>query len=191
MVYYQSGMDVSNKSISAYLFSLQAYYNDKKLTVGIGDDYLSGNDALNTEDHKVRTFNTLYATNHPLYGHIDYFSDIAADTKSGGLMDAYAKLKYGFNDKATIYLDYHYFSLTGKVADAEVPANAINSYLGSEIDLWFNYKIIDGLDLRPGVSEMFATESMDVIKGGGKKLNGTWAYVQLTFTPVLFKSESK
>ncbi|HYV90394.1 MAG TPA: alginate export family protein [Chitinophagales bacterium] len=189
--YDQSGTDVSNKSISAYLFSLQAYQNSKKFMAGIGDDYLSGNNALDPSDHKFRTFNTLYATNHPLYGHIDYFSNIPADTKNGGLMDAYAKLKYIFNDKAAIYLDYHYFSLTGKVADPEIADKTINSYLGSEVDLWFIYKITDGLELRPGISQMFATESMNVLKGGGKALSGTWGYVQLTFTPTLFRSEQK
>lgn len=189
--YNQSGTDVSNRTINAQLFSVQAYFNSKKIIVGIGDDYLSGNNALDSSDHKFRTFNTLYATNHPLYGHIDYFSNIPADTKNGGLMDAYVKLKYVFNDKAAIYLDYHYFSLTGKVADPEIITKAISSYLGSEVDLWFIYKIIDGLELRTGFSEMFATESMSVIKGGGKKLNGSWGYLQLTFTPTLFRSEQK
>jgi hypothetical protein len=139
----------------------------------------------------VRVFNTLYATNHPLYGHIDYFENIAADTKNGGLRDGYVKLRYGFANKLAAYLDYHYFSLTGKVADPENPSDAISSYLGSEFDLWFIYKITDGLEFRPGFSTMIGTESMNVIKGGSKELNGMWGYLQITFNPTIFKSESK
>lgn len=191
MVYGQSGMDKSNTKISAYMFSLQAYYTQKKFMAGIGTDYLSGDDATDTADDKIRTFNTLYATNHPLYGHIDYFENIPADTKNGGLSDSYLKLRYAFLDKFAAYLDYHYFMLPGKVMDAENPGKALSAYLGSEIDLWFIYKITDGLEFRPGVSTMIATESMNIIKGGGNKLNGFWGYLQLTFNPTLFKFEAK
>ena len=190
MFYGQSGNDPTNHGISAYMFSLQGYYLVKSFTGGIGVDFLSGNDGTDDADDKVKVFNTLYATNHPLYGHIDYFENIAPDTKNGGLMDGYVKLKYSFK-KVGAYLDYHYFALSGKVADPENADEAISSYLGSEIDLWLNYKIIDGLEFRPGFSTMMATESMDVIKGGNKELNGMWAYLQLTFNPTIFKSEPK
>ncbi|HUM45673.1 MAG TPA: hypothetical protein PLD84_02020 [Chitinophagales bacterium] len=53
------------------------------------------------------------------------------------------------------------------------------------------YKIVDGLELRPGFSTMIATHSMDVIKGDGNKLTGVWGYVQVTFNPTLFKFEAK
>ncbi|HUM45672.1 MAG TPA: hypothetical protein PLD84_02015 [Chitinophagales bacterium] len=118
-LYGQAGIDKSNTAISAYLLSLQAWYQIKKINLGAGIDYISGDDATDTSNEKIHSFNTLYATNHPLYGHIDYFENIPADTKKGGLMDAYLKLSYAFNPKVTGYIDYHFFNLAGKVMDTE------------------------------------------------------------------------
>lgn len=188
--YSQSGTSVSTKSINGYFLSAQAYYTFERIMCGMGIDYLSGANEIDTSK-KITTFNTLYATNHPTFGHIDYFENIPADTKNGGLMDTYFKLSYRLNDKVTGYADYHYFTLTGKITDPANGTDAINSYLGSEIDVWFIYKFAESVEIRPGMSAMFGTESMNVIKGGDRELTGLWAYLQLTINPVLFRFEGK
>lgn len=191
MIYAQSGMDKTNRAISAYLLSLQGHYQLKKLNTGAGLEFISGGDATDSTDEKIRTFNTLYATNHPLYGHQDYFENIPVDTRNGGLMDVYLKLNYAIHPKITGYIDYHYFRLAGNVLDTENGGSPVRKYLGSEIDLWFIYKFTDGLEIRPGISTMLATHSMDVIKGSNNRLTGYWAYVQVMFNPVLFRFDGK
>ena len=106
-------------------------------------------------------------------------------------MDVYLKLNYAIHPKITGYIDYHYFRLAGNVLDTENGGSPVRKYLGSEIDLWFIYKFTDGLEIRPGFSTMLATHSMDVIKGSNNRLTGYWAYVQVTFNPVLFRFDGK
>jgi len=61
-------------------------------------------------------------------------------------------------------------------------ANVVNGFnekmsnnLGTEIDLVFGYKIENNIKLQVGYSQMFATETMEVLKGGNKNNSNNWA----------------
>ena len=40
-----------------------------------------------------------------------------------------------------------------------------------------------------GYSQMFATETMQVLKGGNYENMNNWAWIQLTFKPTFFSKE--
>jgi hypothetical protein len=120
---------------------------------------------------------------------MDYFLNVPANTLGGGLTDIYAKLKYGFSENTALALDYHYFFLSNNVPDVTAPTEAIEKSLGSEIDLVFNHNIHKMIHLKVGYSVLFATSSMEALKGGDKGTFQDWGWVMLTFKPMFFTSK--
>lgn len=187
--YYQLGKHITNKNISAFLFAINAFYKINAFTVGAGIDYISGTDALDAGNTKVNSFHTLFATNHKFYGYMDYFLVIPIDTKGGGLVNPYLKTKLKTSEKSAIALDIHYFMLASNVANPSDATQAIDKALGTEIDLAFNYNIHKMVNLKAGYSTMFATSSMEVLKGGDSGQFQQWGWIMITFKPVLFDSK--
>lgn len=186
--FWQDGKSSANKDISSYFFSVMVSYQVKKLLLTLGYDHLSGNDATDPESNKeVRTFNTLYATNHKFYGHMDYFINIPADTKNGGLMDAYLKGEVKATEKISAGLDAHYFGLTNNVPDPENTGKTLSKYLGAELDLYGTYAFNDMVNFKIGCSTLFASSSMEAIKGGDKSIFNSWAWLMITVKPVFLE----
>jgi len=185
--FMQTGRNLSNKNIMAYMATFYGEYVHPKFSAGLGYDYVSGNNASDASNDKSRTFNTLYATNHKFYGHMDYFLDLPADTKGGGLQDAFFRLNYKPKPKGSAGFDVHYFLLGNKVADALNPGDYLKLSLGFELDLYGIYKPLDFMELKAGYSIMLATTSMEAIKGGSKDAYQGWSFVMLTLKPSMFK----
>ncbi len=168
-LYYQSGKHVSGKEISA--LNLLAELGFKNFTLGY--EYLSGTDYNETDNYK--SFTPLYGTNHKYNGFMDYFY-VGNHIGSVGLSDIYLKYQYqvkkiGFN------ADLHYFA-----SAAEVAENA-KSYLGTELDLSASWTINPAAKIQVGYSQMFAGETMELLKGGDHSVGQHWAYVMLSVTP--------
>ncbi|GAB1451706.1 alginate export family protein [Draconibacterium sp.] len=172
--YYQTGKNTSGKDINAINFLMEA---SLKSGFSAGYEYLSGN-SYDKYD-KVYAFNPMYGTNHKFNGFMDYFY-VGSYNNSYGLNDVYLKYKYS-KKKIGLNADLHYFATAGKIN-----AEASNS-LGTEMDLTFSYKIHDMAALSAGWSTMFATESMELIKGGDKNAGNHWAYIMLSVTPTFIK----
>ncbi len=191
----QSGNIVpdSFQRVSAYMFSVNPSFDltrNLRLTTGI--DWLSGSDALDTSQAgTTRMFNNQYGNNHPFYGKIDLFFNLPADTRNGGLIDAYVMLTYLYK-KWSIYLAYHYFQLNGIVEDAENRGQPLDKPLGSEIDLWAMKDITKDLSVNTGFSVFFPTRSMEFVKStqfsqlGGPTITAYWFYLMITVRPTLF-----
>lgn len=173
-LYYQTGKHSNGKDISALNFLAEATL---KMGITAGYEYLSGNSFDKTD--KVYAFTPFYGTNHKFNGFMDYFY-VSNHINSVGLNDAY--LKYGWSKKKfSVNADVHYFASAGKInADA-------GKYLGTEIDLTLGYKLHDIATLNAGWSSMFASESMELLKGGDSSASNYWAYIMLTVTPVFIK----
>ncbi len=62
----------------------------------------------------------------------------------------------------------------------------MENYLGTEIDLVVGYKLQKGIKINAGYSQMFATETLGVIKGGDSDITNSWAWLMITFKPNLF-----
>lgn len=190
-VYVQTGKTISNQIILAYFAGVYAEYTHPKINAGIGYDYLSGNNASKIGDTKYHAFNTLYATNHKFYGHMDYFLDLPADTKLGGLQDLYVRLNYRPKHKGMIGTDVHYFFSGNKIKDVKNPGNYLKLPLGFELDLYGTYKPYEFMEIRAGYSVMAATASMEAIKGGSKNAYNGWSFVMISLKPSLFKYEKE
>lgn len=186
--YYQFGKNANHREISAFMFGLYGSYKVNNATFGAGVDYLSGTDALDAGNEKNKSFHTLYATNHKFYGFMDYFLNIPANTRSGGLTDIYGQVNYKFSSKTALASTFHYFLLSDNVIDPENLGKAIDKDLGAEIDLVLNYKIMPRVNIKSGWSVMLPSSSMEVLKGGDKNEFQYWGWMMLTFRPEFFNS---
>jgi hypothetical protein len=59
--------------------------------------------------------------------------------------------------------------------------------LGTEIDLFFSFKLTKGVSFKGGYSQMFASETMEAVKGGSGSETNNWAYAMILFKPTLFE----
>lgn len=65
----------------------------------------------------------------------------------------------------------------------------MSNALGTELDLIFGYKWTKDISFNGGYSQLFATETMEVLKGGNKDNNNNWAWLMITVKPSLFKNK--
>ena len=175
-----------NSSVSASYFTGNIGYKiSNNVSVGAGFEYLSGKDMeeVNTD---VKSFAPLFGTNHKFNGWMDYFY-VGNHGGSVGLMDIKAEIAYN-KDKFSAKLIPHFFSAAADVYDGN---NKIDNGLGTEIDLTVGYAIAKDIKLSAGYSKMFATNTMEVLKGGDKDANNSWGWVMFAFKPKLFSYSPK
>lgn len=193
--YYQTGVDASKKDMQAYFAGADVSYAlIEKLTLGIGGEILSGQSQTDTTkayNDINRSFNPLYGTGHKFNGYMDYFY-VGNHLNSVGLNDFYFKAKYK-TEKWWTALDIHQFMAAADVLDKKelgLSGNykAMNSALGTEIDFTAGYNLTKGVSLQIGYSQMFATETMQALKGGNKDETNNWMYMMLTFKPQFLKN---
>lgn len=182
--YYQAGKDAADKKINAYDASFELGYDvikDLKLSAGV--EILSGTSQTDTANKDNNSFNPLYGTNHRFNGYMDYFY-VGNHFNSVGLQDIYFKVLYNLKN-SYVSLNAHSFAAAADVKNKKVTnaITAMNKNLGTELDLTFGYKITEGVGLQVGYSQMFATETMEAIKGGDKDKTNNWAYVMILIRP--------
>ena len=194
-VYYQLGKDPADKSLSACLLALSLTNPiSDKFSLTIGGEYLSGT-SMDADADKNNSFNPLYGTNHKFYGFMDYFYVGNASAQGGrtiGLINPYVKTKFTLPKGSSLIAHLHHFLSPVKIYTnpSELSGDISGSSLGTEIDLVFATKVVPGVSLNIGYSQLFATESMQLIKGGNKSNLQNWAWVMITFNPTLFSTEN-
>lgn len=180
-VYFQTGK-IAARTLSAYNLAGNLHYQaNSQFTFGIGAELLSGTD-MNATSDRLKSFNPLFGTNHKFNGWMDYFY-VGTHINSVGLLDINFPLKFQ-QEKLTLHLVPHLFSSAAHVVDAL--GNKKDNYLGTEIDFSLNYQLASNIDLQMGYSHMFASESMEVLKGGNKNNTTNWAWAMVVFKPRLF-----
>lgn len=195
--YYQMGEDgvLGHVDLQATNASLEvAYQASKKFKVVLGAEYLSGQSQTDTSSsysESQRAFFPLYGTNHKFNGFMDYFY-VGNHAKNVGLLDPYFKLIYK-KEKTTVGLAVHFFQSAADVRDMSVTNEivAMSSSLGTELDLFCGTKLSKDVILKAGYSQLFATETMEALKGGDRNATQNWGYVMLVFKPTLVKVEPK
>jgi len=187
--YLQTGKDAMNRDLSAWHAGLQANRKmSDNFTLNLGFEWLSGTDQADMQDvsyNKNHSFNPLYGTNHKFNGHMDYFY-VGNHINSVGLINPYGGATYR-KDKFTAQLVLHAFLSDGALNDPENPDQTMDKYLGTEADLIFGYVLSPQIAVRAGYSQMFATESMEVLKGGSRKETNNWAWLMLVLKPEFIK----
>lgn len=194
--YYQTGKNPVKNSVSiktnAWMAAVKADYNlNKKIGIGMGSDYLSGND-ISTSSTNISSFNPLYGTHHKFYGFMDYFY-VSSPHKNVGLWDPYLNLYLNTSEKFNSQIALHHFESAAKIVD--YTGAAANSSLGNEADVTFNYAMMKDVKLSGGYSQMFTNTSMKYVKNillqeKMKRLQN-WIWLSLNINPeiVIFKSK--
>ena len=183
-VYYQGGRNQADKKVSAVLAALHANVKVGEHSFLLGGEYMSGTAPDETETDNA--WNPLYGTNHKWYGFMDYFyvgNGHGQNGNTSGLIDL--QLKGNFKaGKGRFAVAAHNFMSPVDVLDPASPSNTLSRQLGVEIDLTYTINIVPSVNVQCGYSHMFATESMEAIKGGGyaNKLNN-WAFIMVGFKP--------
>lgn len=179
--YWQTGKNTLEQSKSAYQFSANVdYIPTKNINIVLGTEWLSGTD-YNTQNSKNNSFSPLYGTNHKFNGFMDYFF-VGNHFNSVGLKDFYLKSNFKFNPKAALGINLHGFATNAKLGFDNVKNKEYSSYLGTEADLVFTYKVAKVFTMQVGHSQMFATESMNYLKNVADPASmQSWSWVGLNF----------
>ncbi len=131
-----------SKGLFAYMLAVSANYKipvATSPTIRLAAELLSGDD--DPTDDTIKSFDTLFATNHKFYGWMDFFLNIPVHTKGAGLMDFIGSIKLSPFKGAFIRLDYHYFRLFVPRKDKD---GNDQQELGHEFDLILGYKMLKG-----------------------------------------------
>lgn len=185
---YYRQTDSGGNKLSANLLGLDlAYKVTEKTSLFVGYELISGNDQTKP-DSKNKAFNPLYGTNHKFNGFMDYFY-VGNHANNVGLNDLYFGSKTSIS-KVKIYGAFHMFSSNGNVQEG-TSANTMSNGLGSELDLTFSFNLNEGVAFQCGYSQMFATDTMEAIKGGDKNATSNWAFMMITMKPIFFTSNKE
>ncbi len=182
--YHQLGKDTLNRKVDAYMASLKLKYDlTRKTKITIGTDILSGTDASDLGGNTNNTFDILYGFRHRHFGNMDYF--YLGYTPVSGLRDIMLKFEHKVSDKVKANLDFHGFYGNADIINpSSIDGEIMDSKLGNEIDFTLTYKPSDLIKVRGGYSQMFGTETLEVIKGkGDRDAFANWAWFEISVTP--------
>lgn len=186
--YYQNGNE-GIVEVSAWNFNTKWEYQLSDLRIRAGLSMISGNDESNG---KYNMFDLLYGVRHRDYGHMDYFNNMPAATRLGGLNNYFAGLSYRLTQRTSLLLDYHYFTLNQAVADPRPQPTVVfmDKPLGSEIDLAFSTNFGNGVNLRGGYGIMLPTETLQILNTRSTSSETSqWVWLMLTVKPVFFTTK--
>lgn len=184
-LYLQNGDDANRRNISAWMFAAAASYQINAIQFKAGYDHLSGG-SIDDENPAGQTFNTLYATNHKFYGHMDYFLNIPADTRNGGLQDFYLSTGYQWTENTAINLTYHHFALAEEIQIPTIPGGTLDQNLASEIDFSFSHRFADDIEFRAGYSAIFSQASLENLQQRDAEGLQHWGWIMLSVTPQIW-----
>lgn len=182
--YYQYGSDPTGKDLRAYLLALNIGFKINSTSLTLGADMVSGTDTGSATNN---SFSPLYGTNHKFYGFMDYFY-VGNPHGNVGLIDTYIKTKFKLGDKSALNIHIHEFLSQSAVISSD--NTEMSSRLGTEVDLVYNINIDKGVNFKLGYSQLFATTTMEALKGGDKGKLNQWAWAMLTIKPTLFLKEN-
>lgn len=197
--YYQYGHNNQGKQVSAYMASVSAKYKlfGKKMILGLGSDFLSGNDAGNTSaDYKStdHAFDPLYGARFKYYGNMTMFAFANKPAESAGLHDTYAGLTLKPTEKHMLTTDVHYFRLANIFPDKTTTPDTFvkaDPYLGTEIDVVYTYQINKWAQASIGGGYFAVAPTLEQIKGTSalESSPSYFAWASLRFRPELFNSK--
>ena len=185
--YYQFGeTNVGRKTSATLLSAVVDYKINKPSKIGFGIDYLSGDNTNKPTQEATNIFNPLYGTHHKFYGIMDYFYT-GNPHGNVGLLDTYVRYSSIINPKLSISAVGHFFNSGAKIYQNNQKKS---NYLGSELDLSFNYNIMKNISLTGGYSNFFNTESLRYLKKTpNARGNQDWVWISLNINPQIFKAK--
>lgn len=183
-LYYQGGK-LNNHKVNALLAGVNITVPTKATPITLGAEYISGK-SDDDNSTTITNFSPDFGTNHAFNGLMDYFF-VGPANGNVGVTDLYLKTKFKVA-KGALLVHGHQF-MTGSTQLNEQNGE-LNKSMGAEIDFVYVRKFDKDVTLHLGFSQLFATDTMLSLRGGGQKSNN-WAWAMLTFKPTFFKSEKK
>lgn len=184
--YYQWGKLVSNKKINSWYFQPELKIsNVGKFQLRVGAEFLSGtaNSTTANEDH---SFVPLYGSGHSFNGSLDLITKFPSDVSGYGLINPYMSVIYQFNSKFEIRADIHYFRT---MENAFLKNVKLKNNIGLENDWLISWKPNSITRIEGGFSTAVLSEDFEILRKaqqGAHKLNPYYAYISVSFKPVLF-----
>lgn len=131
-----AGDDINNAGM--YLNAMAGYKVDKKTSVILNYELLSGDDGKDADKNKA--FNPFAGTNHKFNGFMDKFYTPTAMGGNNGLQDIMVRVKYN-----NLMVDFHNFSNAESIT-------GVDDAIGNEIDVTYMYKHSKNLKIKSGLS---------------------------------------
>ena len=182
-LYYQGGTnaDTLNSKINAFYGGADiAYSANENITLSLGAEVLSGNDQLDANGEN-NAFTPFYGTNHKFNGLMDYFY-VGNHVGSVGLNDLFLKANYK-KKNFTTSLAFHYFLSNSNIASSENAGEAMENFLGTELDYTIGWKLKAGATLKLGYSQLFGSDTMEALKGGDRNETNNWFWAMVIVKP--------
>ncbi len=188
--YYQGGRNGNDVKVNGFMLALHGTIDTEITPLTLGFEFLSGTPRGEENDN---SYNPLYGTNHKFYGYMDYFyvgnyHGQAGGGRTSGLIDVHLKTNFKLAQKSSLAGHIHYFASPVKIYEGFGTAgDTYGSTLGTEIDLVYTLNLAQNVKLNLGYSQMFGTETLEAVKGGGdKSAFNNWAWAMIAFKPRLF-----
>ncbi len=184
--YVQTGRNNIGKTQDAWYIQPELKYTiPENLSIRLGAEVLSGdNGKVGLVDHN---FVPLYGVAHRFNGFMDLFTKFPSDLNNAGLVNPYIFISKNINSKLEISSNNHLFYTQKAFVNAT--KEELNKYMGYEHDLLVTYKPNSYTNIEGGFSIALPTDTMTAIKKSGDASKiATWAYIQVKFTPRLFKN---
>ena len=178
--YFQAGESGTGLEMSGKLLAVKMDYQImKSVSVGIGTDYLSGDNK--STDKQQTNFKKLYGADHTFNGIMDYW-----DTPlTQGLLDYYGSATAKIGKKLSIEGAFHWFN--AEMSGKNKKGVAFGKDLGSEIDLMVTYKLNTWTSIQAGWSTYLANQNTLIAKDIVTTQASTpttrspqWAYLMFT-----------
>lgn len=182
--YYQTGKLGENK-VNAYMVGLNVTFKTPVTPLTFGAEYVSGKDQDDTGSD-ITSFSPDFGTNHAHNGFMDYFY-VGSSNGTVGVTDIYLKSSFKLIG-GSLNAHLHHF-LTGSTQFVTGETTELEKSMGTEVDLVFVKKLKGGVIWHLGYSQMFATDTMEALRGGDKSAVQNWAWTMITFKPTFFQSE--
>lgn len=180
----QLGKNPAGAKTNAYLL---AFYLDKKLdkkwNLGLGTDYLSGNDVGTAGVQDNKAFTPYFGTNHKFYGSMDYYY-AGNGHKGSGLVDIYAKASLKPTASTNFGFALHQFLSPNKIVDNN---QNLSTNLGQEFDVDFGYSIHKYAKVVGGYSIYSTTSTLNFLKNANNPNSlQHWVWLSININPNIF-----
>lgn len=184
--YYQSGKNYNDITIKAWYLQPEIKYTIPNNTIiKLGAEILSGDQGtIGNVDHN---FVPLYGVAHRFNGFMDLFTKFPSEINNSGLANPYLFFTKKINSKIEISSNSHLF-YTQQTA-ITTSNQKLAKFMGYEHDLVVGYKSNSYTQIESGFAFALPTETMTAIKKSGDSDKiATWFYLQIKFTPRIFKT---
>lgn len=171
---YQFGAN-NKRDVSAYLLSLQIFYQLDAAKLGIGTDINSGSSG--SAKGKYYTFETPYNATHRFFGSMDYFYKTPSSKYPYGINDYYLTSSLPLTcAPLTFGLNYHHLMMNKQ-------DELGNRTLGEEIDFTLKYDFNKSTAITWGASAFIPEDGMKEFSNttkGPRLDTGYWSYLMIT-----------